>query len=201
MKLAETLLETPQLGVAKRSPIAAIEDEKQSAMAGEQVSRRDRFSSRIQEREPRSGLARAQSALGGRDLFARIENGKDEKAGDQDAQCADYGTAHFTAKAFRGAKSLFDADCQQCSAHEKKNVIDPWNVASTGENRKDRNVADCGGYDDQEPRPNEKVETAFDQSLLQAKSISHTVSRVLVTRAKCQGAKLEFALARFRRWI
>jgi hypothetical protein len=37
VKFVEVLLETPQLGVAKRSPIAAIEDQDDAAVAFEEI--------------------------------------------------------------------------------------------------------------------------------------------------------------------
>jgi hypothetical protein len=37
MELAQVLLETPQLGVAERSPIAAVENQHDCAMAFQQV--------------------------------------------------------------------------------------------------------------------------------------------------------------------
>jgi hypothetical protein len=51
VKLVQVLLETPQLGVAERSPVPAIENEHKSAMIVQKIGGRDLLSSGINEDE------------------------------------------------------------------------------------------------------------------------------------------------------
>lgn len=46
-KFREALLKTPQLGVAQRSPVAAIEDQQDGAIAGKEIPQRHRLAAGI----------------------------------------------------------------------------------------------------------------------------------------------------------
>jgi hypothetical protein len=74
MELAQVLLETPQLGVAERSPIATIENQYNRAMVFQQVRRSYLFSGSVPEVKWRSGLARTQRTTGRWDLLPKVEN-------------------------------------------------------------------------------------------------------------------------------
>jgi len=64
MELTQVLLETPQLGVAERSPITAVEEQHNRAMAFQQLGRSDLLSGDVLKYKRGRGLARAQGTLG-----------------------------------------------------------------------------------------------------------------------------------------
>ena len=63
MELAQVLFETPQLGVAERSPIAAVEDQHNCAMAFQQFRGSHGLSGDVLKNKWRRGLAWAQRTL------------------------------------------------------------------------------------------------------------------------------------------
>jgi hypothetical protein len=63
MELAQVLLETPQLGVAERSPIAAVEHQHNRAMAFQQFRGSHGLSGDVLKDKRRRGLAWAQRSL------------------------------------------------------------------------------------------------------------------------------------------
>jgi hypothetical protein len=141
MKLAEPPLETPQLGVAKRSPVTSVKNEKKCAVVLEKLGRGHQFAGGIRERERRSGLAPTQGVLGRGDLSAPIENEGDKEARDKKAERAKYGAANFTAVVFRMAEGALEANREKCSTHQKQDVICPRDIARAGIDCEDRNVA------------------------------------------------------------
>ena len=141
MKLAEPLLETPQLGVAKRSPVTSVKNEKECAAVLEKLGRGHQFAGGIRQIERRSGLAPTQGVLGRGDLSAPIENKSDKEASDKKAERAKYGPANFTAVVFWIAKGALEANREQCSAHQKQDVVCPRDIARAGIDCEDRNVA------------------------------------------------------------
>ena len=82
VKFVEVLLETPQLGVAKRSPIAAIENQDYATLAFQEIGQGGLFSFRIREREKRCRLADLRRPRRHRQL-GEIENSKNEESRDQ----------------------------------------------------------------------------------------------------------------------
>lgn len=141
MKLAEPLLETPQLGVAKRSPVTSVKNEKECAVVLEKLGRGHQFAGGIRQIERRSGLAPMQGVLGRGDLSASIENKGDKEARDKKAERAKYGPANFTSVVFWIAKGALEANGEQCSAHQKQDVVCPGDIASAGIDCEDRNIA------------------------------------------------------------
>ena len=80
VKLVQVLLEAPQLGVAERSPVAAIEDQHKSAMIVQKTGGQDLLSCGIHEHELRCFLTDAQS--GGRrwDLLCEVGHARNEES-------------------------------------------------------------------------------------------------------------------------
>jgi hypothetical protein len=141
MKLAEPLLETPQLGVAKRSPVTSVKNEKKCAVVLEKLGRRQQFAGGIRQSESRSGLAPTQGVLGRGDLSAPIENKGGKEANDKKAERAKHGPTNFTAVVRWIAKGALEANREQCSAHQKQDVVCPGDIARAGIDCEDRNVA------------------------------------------------------------
>ena len=83
MKFVEVLLETPQLGVAKRSPIASIENQDYALVAFEQIGQSDLLSVDVRESKLRGGLANVRRAGGRRQLLGENKNSKNKESRDQ----------------------------------------------------------------------------------------------------------------------
>jgi hypothetical protein len=85
MELAQVLLETPQLGVAERSPIAAVENQHDCAMAFQQIRRSYLFSGGVLKGKGRRGLARTQRTPCRWDLLPKVENGSEKETAQKHA--------------------------------------------------------------------------------------------------------------------
>ena len=157
MKLADPLLETPQLGVAKRSPVTPVKNEKECAVVLEKLGRGHQSAGGIRQSELRSGLARTQSVLGRGDLSAPIEDEGDKEASDEEAERAKYRSANFTAVVPRIAKSPLEADGEQCSARQEQDVVCPGDIARAGKDGEDRNVAYDRPDDNQKADPDGEI--------------------------------------------
>jgi hypothetical protein len=75
------------------------------------------------------------------DLSAPVQNERDKEASDEEAERSKYGPADFTAVVRWIAKSPLEANGEQCSAHQKLEVVCPGDIARTSKDREDRNVA------------------------------------------------------------
>jgi hypothetical protein len=167
------LLKTPQLGVAKRSPVTSVKKEKECAVVLEKLGRRHQFAGGVYQSEWRSRLALTQGVLGRGDLSAPIENEGDKEASDEDAKRPKYGPADFAAVVLRITKSPLEANSEQCSAHQKQGVVYPGDIARTGKHSKDRDVACDGRDNNQKPDPDEEVKMRLHRPAhLQITSIS-----------------------------
>lgn len=110
-------------------------------MVLEKLGRGHQFAGGIRQIKRRSGLAPAQGVLGRGDLSAPIENKGDKEASDKKAERAKYGPANFTAVVFWIAKGALEASGEQCSAHQKQDVVCPGDIARAGIDCEDRNIA------------------------------------------------------------
>jgi len=79
MELVQVLFETPQLGVAERSPVATIKDEEQSAMIFEEIGGGDLLSCGVHQDERRRLLADGQSGCARWNLPGEVGNTPDEE--------------------------------------------------------------------------------------------------------------------------
>jgi hypothetical protein len=116
-ELAEALLETPQLGVAKRSPVTSVKNEKECAVVLEKAGRGHWFAGGIHQSEWGSRLAPTQGVLGRRDLSTAVENEGDKQASEEEAERTKYRRGNFTAVVFRMAKSPVEANGEKYSTH------------------------------------------------------------------------------------
>ena len=128
-------------------------------MVLEKLGRRHQFAGGICQSELWSSLAHTQGILGRGNLSAPIENEGNKQASNEDADRAKYGPADFTAVVLLVAKGPLEADGEQCSAHQKQDVVYPGYVARAGKHRKDRDEACSGRDNNQKPEPNEEVKT------------------------------------------
>src|SRR5689334_11537682 len=114
MKLVQALFETPQLGVAEWSPVAAIENEHYAAMVLQKIAGGDLFAGGVQQGEGRCLRANRQGGVGGWDQFAEVDHAGNEEGDDGGTQHAEDGAADFAAILRGIAECTPDADEQQC---------------------------------------------------------------------------------------
>jgi hypothetical protein len=86
MELAQVLLETPQLGVAERSPIASIEHQHYRAMAFEQFRRSHLFAGDVLKNKRRRCLAWAQRSLRRWDLLRQKDSSNHKEPEQKDTE-------------------------------------------------------------------------------------------------------------------
>ena len=80
LKLAQMLLETPQLGVAERSPVPAIENQHYCAVILQQLGGGNLFSRGILQDERRRFLVDRQGRGRGGNLLREVSDGRNEKS-------------------------------------------------------------------------------------------------------------------------
>jgi|HubBroStandDraft_5_1064220.scaffolds.fasta_scaffold04902_3 hypothetical protein len=166
MELAQVLLEPPQLGVAERSPIAAIEDHHNRAMALQQLRGSHLFSSDVLKDERRRELACVQGTLCRRDLLCKVENAAHEDPQQKYAEHGEDGTTNLATVVLWILKRSLHTNRDQAAAQEKQQVIGPRYIAGNRELRKDRDVADKSNYHDRKPSPDRNVPVALHKAIL-----------------------------------
>jgi len=77
-KLRQVILKTPQLGVAQRSPVAAVENQQYSAIRLAQPGERHQVAMGIRKFEVRSALSNAERIPGRRNIpgYVKCDKGK-----------------------------------------------------------------------------------------------------------------------------
>jgi len=110
MKLAQMLLEAPQLGVAKWSPISAIEDQDYAAVAFYQIGEGGLFSVNVREGKLRRWPANLWSSGSRRQLLGEKENSYDKESCDQQAQHAENRAADLAVVSIRFAIGALQPD-------------------------------------------------------------------------------------------
>ncbi len=121
-------LKTPQLGVTKRSPVAAIENQ-QRALAREKIGERDLFAVLVGQCELRRFFADARRRSRSRQLAHQIERSVSKQTETRQAQKREYRSEDFASISLRSAKSADETANEQDSADTKQQKIRPREVA------------------------------------------------------------------------
>ena len=121
-------LKTPQLGVTKRSPVAAIENQ-QRGLAREKIGERDLFAVLVGQCELRRFFADARRRRRSRQLAHQIERSVGKQTETRQAQKREYRSKDFASISLRSAKSADETGNEQDSADTKQQKIRPREIA------------------------------------------------------------------------
>jgi hypothetical protein len=159
VEIGQALLETPQLGVAERSPVAAIEDQHDGGgFAGggarrairderglQEMRKRYVFALRIGQREIRCKLADLRSAVGRGKPLCQTENPKEKEPDERNAENAQDASEDLSAVGVRTAKGAQNAAGHEIQRQSHEEQSGPGKVTRDGVTCEKGGIADQGG--------------------------------------------------------
>jgi len=176
-EVGKALLETPQLGVAEQSPVAAIKDEERAlwfcASAGDwlgkKVGEADGPSVLISEREIRGFLADVRRRLRARKLPAKVKQAKGEHPEYREAENTEDGSKNLPAIDLRLMKRTNEAYDEQYRTAGEQEKAWPRKISRNGVPYKEQDVARGRSKHQQEASPEQPVPSAFHRRLVSSK--------------------------------